>query len=284
MKVVLLLAMTFLLTPAHARTQSLHRPGYEDEVTAKAEAGDPCMEWEWASNLLADQPFEQTEAFKAIAARGPQENPFFTGAAYELAVAHSLGRGLHFEALDSTVHWMKAAAEAGNPEAELWMGQALLFAPDGILPDYREAKGWLLRAAGHGMALAQALVGIQEAFGESGFDLDRTSAYRWLLLARASGHLAKGEAESVNQLIVMLEDEMDLRAVQAGQDVAQSWSSDRFSEVSGMRPVSFLFGYPVYVRCMTEVADMQIRHGFDPGVSSARWERPFRMHWVTEGV
>lgn len=265
MKVVLLLTITLLLTPAPARAQSWDRQGYEDEVTAKAEAGEPCMEWEWASTLLDEQPVAQTEAFKRIVTRGPQENPFFSGAAYELAVAHNLGRGLHVESRDSTLHWMRAAAEAGNPEAELWMGQALLFAPDGILPAYREAKEWLFLAAGHGMAEAQALIGLHEAFGEKGFDLNHTSAYQWLLLARASGRLPPEQAESVNGLIATLEDEMDHRDVLTGQNAAQAWSADAYSEVSGRRPISFLFGAPIYLHCMTELAETQIRYGYDPG-------------------
>jgi TPR repeat protein len=70
---------------------------------------------------------------------------------------------------------LRAAAEAGDRDAEYKLGMAL---DDGPHADHKAAFYWLHRAAEHGEITAWLFVGM--AYGsENGVTLDRVEAYKW---------------------------------------------------------------------------------------------------------
>ncbi len=160
---------------------------------------------------------EAARLFRTAAERG------HPGAAYELGIAYTKGRGVESD-LEVGASWVNRAAEAGEPRAQYLVG-ATYFAGTGVEQDYQRAIPFLRAAALQGHPRAQFLMGeaytgglgvsedpawgarwygkaahqghreAQFAYGVMhhtglGLPVDAESAYVWLTLAEALGHPA----------------------------------------------------------------------------------------------
>jgi len=80
---------------------------------------------------------------------------------------------------------LKAEAEAGNVEAQHYIGKIYLEG-EGVIQDYRKAFYWYQKAAGQDNALAQSSLGVMYLIGE-GVIKDYVQAHKWFNIASASG-------------------------------------------------------------------------------------------------
>ena len=88
-------------------------------------------------------------------------------------------------ALADALRWLKAAAEGGDPQAQLQLG-TMYQEGSGLIEDYEEAARWLREAAQRGVTDAMVRLGGMSLAGE-GVSKDPVEAYVWLNLAAARG-------------------------------------------------------------------------------------------------
>lgn len=113
-------------------------------------------------------------------------------------------------ALEEALRWLKAAAETGDPRAQLELG-VMHQQGSGLIEDYAEAARWFREAARRGRPEAMVRLGGMLLTGQGG-PKDLGEAYSWLNLAAARGERS---AETARDRVRALLDEGHLAAAQA---------------------------------------------------------------------
>jgi TPR repeat protein len=84
------------------------------------------------------------------------------------------------------LQWYRKAAESGDSNAELMVGQCYKNGT-GVGQDLTEAASWYRKAAEHGNVLGQMALGMAYSQGQ-GFQTNEAEAEKWLGKAAESGH------------------------------------------------------------------------------------------------
>lgn len=131
------------------------------------------------AHLEAGEPEAAAAAFREAAEAG------HPGAAYELALSYTRGRGVAQDPA-AAARWMNVAAERGHAEAQYLTGAAYA-AGDGVPQDHEKAARFFAKAAVQGHARAQYLLAQAFAAGR-GVPRDGAWAARWYGKAAQQGH------------------------------------------------------------------------------------------------
>ncbi|RTE65584.1 hypothetical protein EH243_11635 [Amphritea opalescens] len=109
----------------------------------------------------------------------------YSEAAYNLAIAHQVGKGTPVNLAESVAYY-RQSAEQGNPKA--MRNLALLYEKgDGVEQDLAQAFSLYQASAEAGLADSQLKIGLMLFRGE-GVDQDRLAARRWIEQAAESGY------------------------------------------------------------------------------------------------
>jgi uncharacterized protein len=124
-----------------------------------------------APALAADEDVDRALAAARVRATGG-----------DVVAQYSLGALLYYGANDvaQAIDWIRKAAAQSYSPAEFHMGQLYDFG-FGVPPDDIVALGWYRKAADHGSAAAQRVVGDFYRKGRGGLAADDAEALRWYL-------------------------------------------------------------------------------------------------------
>lgn len=146
-----------------------YTPGDGGFATAKAEKSIAAFQ--------AERGLEPTGAFSrrlhAAALRAAEQSP---EARRRLCLETYRAR-----AYDKAAKWCRRAAEAGDPEGQVWLGHIHYYGLAGER-DYGTAARWYLRAARQGDSRAQTYLGVMYSKGR-GVPRDPAAAQRWYRMA-----------------------------------------------------------------------------------------------------
>lgn len=118
----------------------------------------------------------------------------------------------NFEAL----RWFTLAAENGNGNAQYNIAVMYLNGI-GVVRDPEQAVAWFVKAAENGDSPSQFTLGVLLFNGQLGLTENIPEAYKWFLLAGASGYQT-GAANAV-----LVQELLPADVVQAKQDEARAW-------------------------------------------------------------
>jgi hypothetical protein len=139
--------------------------------------------------------------------------------------------------------WYFAAAVQGLPESQNKVGY-FFETGTGVPRDEVQAAKWYRKAAEQGYAVSQLNLAMLYATGPGqGVSVDRVEAYRWLILAAASGSEGSGEA------LRHLRNVMTRRQLREARLLAYGWRS---------RPVPDLAQESLFARTSVALSDTAI--------------------------
>jgi len=127
----------------------------------------------------ADYP-QAVKWYRMAADQGQKDGEF------GLAARYVLGQGVAIDQAEA-LRWFKAAADQGHADAQYDVGRMYEAGKGITAPDLPLAVHYYELAAQQGVVKAQYCLGALLAKGE-GVQIDRVSAYKWLLLAQDSVH------------------------------------------------------------------------------------------------
>ena len=215
------------VAPVAARAHVVHAADAPlDQLTARAEAGDPKAELAIAMKYLdaAAVPRNPAAGFRWMTRAALHGNPV---AQYKLGALYLKGDGIVASAAQA-MHWYEAAARQGNRKA--MHDLAIAYAQGlGGTKDLSEAVRWLSRAASLGYVDSQFDLAVLYERGE-GVPQSLLDAYKWYAIAGA-----QGDAESKAR-IEALRTQLSGDDVAAAQHAADIFRALPFSAAANLPP------------------------------------------------
>ncbi len=150
-----------------------------------AAQGEPSAQFEVAARLAEGKGDTDQNLKEAVAWYQRSASSGFAMAQFRLGTLYERGVGVKTDLARAQV-WYSRAAEQGNIKAMHNLAVLIAAGRPGSKPDYETAAKWFTEAADRGLADSQYNLAVLYESG-LGVPLDLKEAYKWLLLASASG-------------------------------------------------------------------------------------------------